>query len=205
MRIRTKRKKCKYLLILLLTLSLLLICGMQCSQRLEKAMSIFAQTKGNAMLSADLQTTLYQTLSEQNIELVTLTKDVDEHITSIQIHSVAISLLASKMTVQILETLRNYQNSDFGIPLGNLTESALLSGRGPKIPVRPVSTGNAASELRSTLESAGINQTLHRVFIHFVVTVSYLAPLEACADTIAFDIVLAETLIVGEVPILYRE
>lgn len=198
-------KKYKRLLLLTILISLLFYSFSAFSVRLKQAMQTFAQTTGNATLSLALQNALYQQLSEAAEEYVTVERDAAARVTAIRVHSSALSLLASELTIRMLEELRNFQSDAFGIPLGNLTSNALLSGRGPLIHVQPVSAGNIANELRSTMESAGINQTLHRVAIHFTVAINYLAPLESCMDTISFDILIAETLIVGEVPILYRE
>ncbi len=198
-------KKCKRIIFLVLLVSLLIAGGITFSARLKESMSIFAQSKGNTMLSLEFQNALYQHLSENPEEYVTVVRDASDRVTAIQIHSVSLSLLSSELSVRLLEVLRNYESAEFGIPLGNLTSTALLSGKGPLIHVKPVSAGNIASELQSHLESAGINQTLHRVVLHFIVAVNYLSPLEAYTDTISFDIVIAETLVVGEVPILYRE
>lgn len=199
------QKKYKRLFLLLLMSALLLYGCTAFAERLEQAMKAFAQTTGNAMLSQTLQNALYQEIRDKAEEYVTVERNASGRITAIQIHSTELSLLASELTVHMLAELRDYRNDAFGIPLGNLTSSALLSGRGPLIHVRPVSAGNIANELKSTLESAGINQTLHRVSLHFSVTVNYLAPLESCMDTISFDLLIAETLVVGEVPILYHE
>lgn len=197
-------KKYRRLFLLFLIAALLLYGCTVFSRRLEQAMKIFAQTTGNAMLSLTLQNALYQEIRDKAGTYVTVERDASGRVTAIQIHSTELSLLASELTVRMLAELRDYQNDSFGVPLGNLTSTALLSGRGPLIHVRPVSTGNIASELKSTMDSAGINQTLHRVFLHFSVTVNYLAPLESYMDTITFDLLIAETLIVGEVPILYH-
>lgn len=200
-----KSKKPYIRLFLLFLLLALLLYGLSVfTVRLEEAMKIFTQTTGNTMLSLTLQNALYQQIRNRTEEYVTVEQDASGHVTAIRIHSAELSLLASELTVHMLEELRDYQNDSFGIPLGNLTSNALLSGRGPLIRVRPVSAGNVANELKSTLESAGINQTLHRVALHFTVTINYLAPMESCMDTISFDLLIAETLIVGEVPILYH-
>lgn len=197
-------KKRKRILLLLLIFAIIFTCCFFGSKNLKDAMNIFAHTNGNAMLSMDMQNALYEQLSKKSGSYITVTKDSSERITAVQIHSIELSLLASELTVFLLDQLQNYKNDAFGIPLGNLTSSALFSGRGPLIPVKPVVAGNIASELQSTLQNSGINQTLHRVAIHFVMTVQYLSPVHNATDTIAFDIVIAETLIVGEVPI-YRD
>lgn len=197
-------KKIKRFLIFIVTIALLFAVFSYTSDNLKDAMGIFAKTKGNTLLSLDLQNALYSHLNENASSYITISKDASERITAIQIHSLELSLLASELTVQLLDLLRDYQNAEFGIPIGNLTSSALLSGRGPSIPVKPVATGNIANEIQSTLQSAGINQTLHRVVLHFVATIRYISPIQEYTDTISFDIVIAETLVVGDVPI-YRD
>ena len=198
-----KKYRCLFLLFLIFAL-LLYGCSVF-SKRLEQAMKTFAQTTGNATLSLTLQNALYQEIRDKAEEYVTVERNASGRVTAIRIHSAELSLLASELSVRMLSELREYRNDTFGIPLGNLTANALLSGRGPLIHVRPVCTGNIANELKSSLDSAGINQTLHRVSLRFSITVNYLAPLESCMDTISFDLLIAETLIVGEVPILYHE
>lgn len=197
-------KKYRRLFLLFLIVALLFYSCSVFAKRLEQAMKTFVQTTGSTILSLTLQNALYQEIRDKAEEYVTVDQDASGRVTAIRIHSTDLSILASELTVRMLEELRDYRNDDFGIPLGNLTSTALLSGRGPLIHVRPVSTGNIANELKSTLDSAGINQTLHRVALHFSVTINYLAPLESYMDTISFDLLIAETLVVGEVPILYH-
>ncbi len=197
-------RKIKKVLVAVLAVYLAIAMIITVRVRLKSALQTFAETKGNAELTLALQNELYQHLREKKGEYLTVHYDATDRISAISIHSDSVTLLASEMTVLLLDLLKRYENQSFGIPLGNLTDFVLLSGKGPEIPLRPVATGNIASEMCSTLQSAGINQTLHKVSIRFVVAIRYLAPIENYADTITFDIVVAETLVVGDVPI-YRD
>lgn len=197
-------KKRKKTIILFLAIILLSVFLIRAAGNLKSAMEIFAKTEGNAALSLMMQNALYGILATQEEEYVTIVRDASMHVSSIQIHSVELSLLASKLTIHLLELLQTYRNSEFGIPLGNLTSCPVLSGRGPLVPVRPVAAGNIANEIQSSFQSAGINQTLHRVSLRFVATICYLSPLYEVIDTVTIDLIIAETLVVGNVPI-YRD
>lgn len=197
-------KKCKIIVCIVTGIAVLLFSLGYARMQLKASLHTFAETKGNAMLSLAFQNELCGYLQDKGGEYLTIHYDANDGITAISIHSDKITLLASEMTVLLLELLNVYQNDSFGIPLGNLTGSILLSGKGPMIPLQPLCAGNIANQMCSTLQSAGINQTLHKVFVRFCVTIEYLAPVESYTDTITFDVTLAETLIVGDVPI-YRD
>lgn len=197
-------KKCKIVILLFLITCLVFSTTGFLHRQMINALGAFAETKGNASLSLALQNDLYQYLREKEDMYLTIHYDLSERITAISIHSDKVTLLASEMSIRLLSTLDSYESSAFGIPIGNLTGSVLLSGKGPSISVRPIAIGNIGYEMQSSLQSAGINQTLHKVSIHFVLSVRYLTPIDAYSDTLSFDIVLAETLVVGDVPI-YRD
>lgn len=197
-------KKLKRILALCLMLCLIAMLLLTARTRFKSALQLFAETSGNTKLTQTLQNAMYRQMHDRNGEYLTIHYDSTERISAISIHSEAISVLASEMTMTLLDALENFDDSAFGIPIGNLTNSVLLSGKGPLIPLRPIALGHIANEIQSQLESSGINQTLHRILIRFTVAIRYLAPIEQVADTITIDLVVAETLVVGDVPI-YRD
>ena len=78
--------------------------------------------------------------------------------------------------------------------------SRLLSGKGPEIPVNVIPVGSLSYELKSELVSGGINQTVHRISLFYSATVRCLAPFDEELIIITGETVIAETLIIGEVP-----
>ena len=94
-------------------------------------------------------------------------------------------------------------NTSFRIPLGSFTGSKLLSGIGPEIPFRMSSVGNVETDLRSEFSSAGVNQTLHRIYLQVECNVAILTPFNVIEKKIANQVLLAEAVIVGTVPETY--
>ena len=85
-------------------------------------------------------------------------------------------------------------------PIGTLTGSELLHGRGPEVPLRVTLAGNAAADFESQFESAGINQTKHRITLKIHLQLYTFIPGINRTVDVDTDIPVAETVIVGEVP-----
>ena len=90
-----------------------------------------------------------------------------------------------------------------GIPLGVLTGIDIISALGPKLPIQVISVASAEGTYRNDFSSAGINQTLHRIYLDITVTAKLLLP-GSIVETVVFTpICVAETVIIGQVPQTY--
>ena len=103
----------------------------------------------------------------------------------------------------ILERISQVSARDLSIPVGSLTGSALLAGRGPRITVRMESVGSSTAWFENAFASAGINQTRHEIVLHVDVSVSILLPGFTTATRVSNAVTVAETIIVGMVPDTY--
>lgn len=79
----------------------------------------------------------------------------------------------------------------------------LLSGIGPNIKIKFADSGTVETKVRSEFESAGINQTIHKIYLDVSCKVSILTPYNVTDETIKNEVVLAENVIVGVVPSTY--
>ena len=96
-------------------------------------------------------------------------------------------------------------SSDIGIPTGSLFLPELFSGKGPAIPVHILSIRNSDANFISTFSQAGINQTLHRLNMEVTIDVALLVLGETSSFTMSSEVVVAETIIVGQVPQTYLQ
>ena len=92
---------------------------------------------------------------------------------------------------------------DLVIPLGTLTGSALLAGRGPGFTVRMQSVGSCSARFENRFSQAGINQTTHRIILCVEVNMSILLPGFQTSTQVDASFSVAETVIVGDVPESY--
>ena len=100
----------------------------------------------------------------------------------------------------INDEILSLDTEDLGIPLGSLLLPEFLSGKGPKIPVRILTIRNSDADFQSNFSEAGINQTLQQLTMRVSVDVTILVLGETESITVSSQVVVAETIIVGQVP-----
>ena len=79
----------------------------------------------------------------------------------------------------------------------------MLAGRGPKIEIKMSTIGDIQTDLKSEFSSAGINQTIHRIYLEVTCNVVILTPFDTIEETIVNQVLLAEGVIVGNIPNTY--
>lgn len=132
--------------------------------------------------------------------IVYFEKDLDGRITALKTNIGEVNRLKTDILNIINDEILALDNSDIGIPLGSLFLPELLSGRGPAIPVHILSIRNSDAAFQSNFTQAGINQTLHQVTMEVSIDVSVLVLGQTASFTLESQVVVAETVIVGQVP-----
>ena len=101
----------------------------------------------------------------------------------------------TEISNEVQKKILEYKEREVSIPLGTLTGIDLLSGRGPRIKMRIELYGNVTANLKSDFDSAGINQTRHRIICDVKVGVSAIIP--GCSS---YTEAVSETVLAGDVP-----
>ncbi len=130
-------------------------------------------------------------------------KDDTGHITALRSNVAEVNRMQGRIADEILLRLSEISTSELEIPLGTLTGSALLAGRGPSLYVRMQAVGSASATFRNQFTAAGINQTRHQIFLDVDVYMSILLPGMKTSTKVSNEIAVAETVIVGGVPDTY--
>lgn len=135
--------------------------------------------------------------------LITFEKDDGGRITALRSNMAEFNRLQSAITADILQRMGQTAQSELSIPLGTLTGSALLAGRGPRFRVRMESVGSCSAHFENDFDHAGINQTTHSILLYVDVSVSILLPGFRTYTKVSNVFSVAETVIVGAVPDSY--
>ena len=136
-------------------------------------------------------------------QLVDFDKAAEGHVTALRSNMAAFNRLQASIADDILQRMAEVSSTDLAIPIGTLTGSPLLAGRGPCLRVRMQSVGTATARFDNQFSSAGINQTRHRIILDVDVHVSILLPGLTTYTKVSNEISVAETVIVGGVPETY--
>lgn len=137
--------------------------------------------------------------------IVYFEKDLNGRITALKTNISEVNRLKTDILNIINDEILALDTSDIGIPLGSLIFPELLSGKGPAIPVYILSIRNSDAVFASNFSQAGINQTLHQLTMQVSVDVSVLVLAKTETFTVTSEVVVAETVIVGEVPETYLQ
>ena len=132
--------------------------------------------------------------------LVEFEKDAEGRVTALKSNMAAFNRLQSRIADDILLRLSEVSTTTLAIPVGTLTGSSLLAGRGPALKVKMQSVGSTTASFRNTFGSAGINQTRHQILLDVQVNMSILLPGFRTSTKVNNEISVAETVIVGSVP-----
>lgn len=132
--------------------------------------------------------------------IVYFEKDLNGRITALKTNMSEVNRLKTSTLNLINDEILALDTSDIGIPMGSLFVSELFSGKGPIIPVEIISIRNSDAYFTSNFTQAGINQTLHQLSMSVLVDVAVLVLGETASFTVTSEVVVAETIIVGDVP-----
>ncbi len=118
---------------------------------------------------------------------------------------VLLNEIISEIAIKTQEELEKMSRENIEIPIGALTGNKYFSAFGPKVKIRIMPTGNITTDIKTEFKSAGINQTIYRIYMEIECNVSILTSYKTISKQINNQILLVETVIVGEVPETYME
>lgn len=136
--------------------------------------------------------------------LMTLSKNTENKVTSIEANALNISALKANISLDISNKLREITHQALKVPIGTLLGGEFLSGRGPKITFYISLSGNVKTDVSSEFYDAGINQTIHSIAVNITASVFIVCPGYNTSTTVETNMLVAETVIVGEVPGTYN-
>lgn len=132
--------------------------------------------------------------------IVYFEKDLNGRITALKTNMSEVNRLKTDILNIINDEILALDTMDLGIPLGSLILPQLFSGKGPQIPVHILSIRNSDAVFVSNFHHVGINQTLHQLTMVVSIDVAMLVLGKTSGFTVTSEVVVAETVIVGEVP-----
>ncbi len=184
----------------------LLAAALSLLWHLKPVMTSMAMARVSNMVNRIVSAAVNEAVESGEIDygnFVIFDKDDTGHITALRSNVAEVNRMQGRIADEILLRLSEVSTSELEIPLGTLTGSALLAGRGPSLYVRMQAVGSANAVFRNQFTAAGINQTRHQIFLDVDVYMSILLPGMKTSTKISNEIAVAETVIVGGVPDTY--
>ncbi len=125
------------------------------------------------------------------------------NISAILPNTININLFSRKIATVAQEYIDKVIDDGVDIAIGTFTGLNFLTGKGSKINFKLVPVGSILVSFLSNFNSAGINQTIHKLSIIVETTMTVVMPLESQIIKFNTECIVCENLIVGEVPSVY--
>lgn len=136
-------------------------------------------------------------------DLVTIISDEFGNISMIQANSLEINNLSKDLAQTCEVRIAEFGSAGITIPLGTFTGIPLFVGRGPRVAVKMTPVGSVICKFVSHFETAGINQTIHKIYVQINATVAVVMPLSSRSFKAEQEVLISESVIVGQVPEVY--
>ena len=147
-----------------------------------------------------------ETLEESGLgydSLVNIERMSDGSVTSINSNMVNLNRFKAMVANNVQQKINDYEKQKVSIPIGTVIGGDLFVGRGPSVTFTLDMSCSVRCSVTNQFDDAGINQTRHRITLSTVTDVYIVIPWYNTGETIENDFVIAETVIVGDVPEYY--
>ena len=198
-----RKKKWKLKLIGFLLIAAAIGAFLLVRVRLWPVVMELAQTRVINTTSDLINDAISTQIAEGNIQydrIVYFEKDLNGRITALKTNMSEVNRLKTDILNLINDEILAMDTTHLGVPIGSLFLPEFFSGKGPSIPVEILSIRNSDGSFQSYFTEAGINQTMHQLTMEVLVDVSVLVLGETNSFTVSSQVVVAETIIVGDVP-----
>ena len=138
-------------------------------------------------------------------DFVTVEKNQQDDIVMISANTNLVNSLARSTAVVVQKKIGEIGSFEVDIPIGTLSGVPLLSDVGSTVSVSVTPIGNVNCNFTSTFETAGINQTLHRIYINVITRVDLIMPTSHAEVETETPILLCESVIIGKVPSVFLQ
>ena len=114
-----------------------------------------------------------------------------------------INKIASQIALEAQKMYQGLEKEEIGIPIGAISGNKYLAGTGPNINIKIIPVGSIKTQVHNEFQEKGINQTIYRIYLEVICDVSIVTPYKTINDSIVNQVLLVETVVVGNVPNSY--
>lgn len=198
-KVRFKKLKCLLLAFVLAIAGIIVFC----EYHLAEFKSEYIRTQAEIISANSVCEAVNNSLKNYNYEysdIAEIKYSKDGNVQAITTNSFKINELKADIMLSVQQEIAKIYDIDIDIPLGAFTDITVLSNYGPLINVSFNLTGSFSSEIVSTFESAGINQTIHHIRLILTSKIMTTSLDYSGNMTFSTDFEIAQSVIVGVTP-----
>lgn len=197
-----RRKKTGMLRRLLLALLALTALVIMMEQNLSQTLLDMAFARAYSMAVETLNRAVHKVTDDgvSYSDLMETQMDQQGRVSMLRANTMRMNALAAQTALVAEQELNSFENQFVEIPLGAALGVRFLSGFGPRLQVQILPVGAVNTGYDTEFETAGINQTRHKIFLTLRATVSLIIPTGSQMVEVESTMLIAESIIVGDVP-----
>ncbi len=158
---------------------------------------------GTQILNDAIKATLGAYSSSQDFLLIE--KDDTGRVSLVVPDSLAINDIALETTLTAQSKLDEIANTKFDIPIASAMGINILTNSGPYVHVIVDNIGSVRTSFTTEFGEAGINQTRYRVHLSVTADMAMLVGSTPHEVTVTANAVIAESIVIGDVPQTYAQ
>ncbi len=204
---RKRRARKRLFVILLIVAAVSLGLFLYFQRNVTRVLISISEATMRASTTVAVNDAVYYTLSDEMRyeDLVTVTRDEAGKIVGVAANPLKINKIARDTASISQSNLKNLSLNGIPVPLGALTGIEAFAGLGPSIQFRIIPVSSVSCDFSSSFESVGINQTKHSIFLNVVADISIVMPSRTENFAVITEILVGESVIVGEIPDAYLQ
>ncbi|MBS3937333.1 MAG: sporulation protein YunB [Peptococcaceae bacterium] len=117
-----------------------------------------------------------------------------------EVNTIEVNRIVHSTTLRVVQLLERLKGTSVAIPLGQAFGSPVLANVGPRITFTLVPIGAVNVEITDAFETAGINQTRHKIYLQVYTTVQVIIPFVSRIVQVRTQMPIADVTYLGEVP-----
>ncbi len=201
-KIRFKRFKCILLSLIFIFASVIVFCEYHLSDFRPEYIRIQAEILSVNSV-CDAVNSALEKLDYNYNDIAKIVYADDGTVQAIETDSLKINRIKSEITKSVQQEIAKVYDNEIDIPLGAFTNITVLSNAGPPITLSFNLTGSFSSEIVSTFEQSGLNQTVHHIKLMLTSKIMTTSLDYSGNITFTTDYEIAQSVIVGRIPNTY--
>lgn len=196
------KKRGRLLIASAVLLAALALCWWYLDGNLTRVILSLADARARSLAVQVLNEAVEETLASgvKYDQLMIVSTGEDGHVRLIQANTAEMNRLASHVTLLAQQHLEELEEQAISVPLGSALGVPILAGAGPKIQVQILPVGAVMPRFDTEFQTAGINQTRHKVLLTLTATVRLVIPTGSSTLQATTQMAVAESIVVGQVP-----
>ncbi len=166
----------------------------------------YARSQSVILLNSAVSKSMSNVLKKEKFtysDLSVINRSEDGNVQSIEIDTLNMNRIVSEIIDDVQKNISGDEDFIISVPFGTLTGNQYLIGRGPDIKIKTKISAPMFTDTESRFLEAGINQSLHQITLTIKSNIYILMPLYRAEEVISGTYIIAETVIVGDIPEAY--